>query len=146
MKCVLPLVLLMCIMMSCSKDKKKDLLGTWSYDMITVNGKPSPYQHAANCQKDYFRFSIEQSIFYMHEEFLTKACNDCDDCPTLGTVREWTLEGEHLNLYVSKLKPPSEYTLISVDKNTLKYAYQTDYDKDGVIDQVEITAHRYTPN
>jgi len=146
MKYVLPLILFMFVIMSCSKDNDKDVLGTWSYDTITINSKTSKYKHVENCQKDHFRFSIEQSTFYMYEEFLTKVCDDCTDCPTIGTVREWTLEGDQLNFYVSKPKPSLQYTIISVDKNTLKYAYKADYDKDGVIDQVEVTAQRYTPN
>jgi len=145
MKYIVPLVLFMFIITSCSEDEEKDLLGTWSYEIISLNGKTSQYMHVENCQKDYFKFSVNNS-FNMYEEFKTDPCEDCGDCPVIGTVREWELEGLNLELYMSKPTPSIQYTIISVNEDTLRYSYKTDYDKDGTIDHVEITAHRYIPN
>lgn len=146
MKRVLSLFLLVFTVMSCSKGLEKNLLGAWSYNTVTLNGKTSTYEHVENCQKDYFRFSIEGSEFYMYEEFTTTTCDNCNDCPVIGTVREWELIGEKVNLYVATPIPSLKFTIIDVNENLLRYSYEADYDKDGTIDQVEITALRYSPD
>ena len=157
MKRLLPLFILMLISISCSKDGgshkdpneallQKNLLGAWSFERVSINDIESLYEHSQNCQKDYFKFSIENNTFNVYEEFKTTNCDDCDGCATIGTVREWELVGENVNFYISRPTASLHYTIISVTENTLRYAYQSDYNNDGSIDQVEITANRYTPN
>jgi hypothetical protein len=157
MKRLISFFILGFIIVSCSKGDEKSadeqdalisdaLVGAWAYKTVNVNGNESQYVHAEGCKKDFFRFSVEGNVYYLYEEFRVETCEDCDACATIGTAREWALTGEDINFFVSAETISFTYTILSITNTELHYCFETDYDGDGFIDEVEITALRYNPS
>lgn len=145
------LMLLGCV--SCSESEDIDpreayflenIIGSWSYNTINVNGDNYLYQHTEGCIKDLFQFYNSEGKEFDFEERVVLNCSNCAECATSGTNLEWELKGDKIKLYFGE-QLVLVYKIIEV--NDIKFTYQVeiDYDNDGDKDLLEITGVRYDP-
>lgn len=147
-------ILLPLLLLSCSKDDDtieppdpyilESIIGSWSYDTVRINGALFQYPHAENCVKDLFQFYNQAGKWFDFEEDIILNCDNCAECAIGSTNLKWDLHGNIVDLYfgenhILKLK------ILQINDNFLKYIANFDYDGDGNMDEVEITAIPYDP-
>jgi hypothetical protein len=150
-KILFTLMLLGCVACSESEDVNpreayflENIIGSWSYDTVKVNGETYLYQHTEGCIKDHFQFYNSEGKEFDFEERVVLNCSNCVECATSGTNLEWELKGDKIKLYFGE-QLVLVYKIIEV--NDIKFTYQVeiDYDDDGDKDLLEITGVRYDP-
>ncbi len=143
------------IFISCSKgdDESPDplesyflenIVGSWSYDTVKINGETFLYQHTENCERDLFQFYNSEGKEFDFEERVVLNCSNCADCAISQTGLEWELKGNKINLYFGE-QLVLIYTIIEVTDLEFTYQVEVDYDEDGDEDLLEITGIRYDP-
>jgi hypothetical protein len=150
-KILFTVMLLVCVACSESEDVDsreayflENIIGSWSYDTVKVNGETYLYQHTQGCIKDNFQFYNSEGKEFDFEEIVVLNCSNCADCATSSTNLEWELKRDKIKLYFGEQLVPV-YKIIEV--NDIKFTYQVeiDYDDDGDKDLLEITGVRYDP-
>ncbi len=144
-------------MFSCSKDDDsfveeppnefilEAIIGSWSFDTVTVNGTQFDYPHTENCNNDYFQFYNEEGKVFEFEEMIILNCENCADCAVSQTLLRWQLNANRLKLFFGEQLVVT-YTIIEVNEDELIYNFERDYDEDGDIDLIEVYAIPYDPN
>ncbi|HEA28616.1 MAG TPA: hypothetical protein ENH91_01240 [Leeuwenhoekiella sp.] len=145
-------LLMFILLTSCSKDDDEQdilpvepfldnqVLGGWAYDTFTINGQTLGYPHIEACDKDFFIFRNNEGQDHQYEERISSNSN----CAITQTFLRWEIKGKMLNLYFGDPLIIS-YEILSITKNTFTVLLKTDFDEDGMEDEVEIKAVRYDP-
>lgn len=146
-------ILCLLILVSCSKEDlddtreayfKEAIIGSWSYDSLTVNGQTYSIQHTDGCTRDYFQFYNQEGKVFEFEEQIVLNCSNCAECATSGTGLRWELKGDVVNMYFGE-QFVVRYKIIEITETTFTYERELDFDKDGEMEMVEITAIAYDP-
>jgi len=120
------------------------IIGSWSYDTIRVNGELFLVEHADGCDRDLFQFYNREGKEFEFEERVILNCDTCAQCATSSTNLEWDLSGDTIDLYFGD-RLVLTYTILEVTESIFRYAVEADFDEDGTLDQLEISAISYDP-
>ncbi len=146
-------ILCIILIVSCSKDDNIEspdpyileaIIGSWAYDTVTINGDFYVYQHTEGCTKDLFQFYNEEGKEFDFEEDYISNCNNCAPCAISSTILKWELIGNKVNLYFGE-QFITQYEILEVNQNIIRYKRYFDYDEDGNEDEIEITGIPYDP-
>ena len=117
------------------------LIGAWVNQKVKLNGgQEFLYQHNPNCPKDGFGFFNSEIRPFTYDELI----HINDDCGTEGIGLEWRVNRNMLFLYFGESLILS-YEVISLTATEFKAETSVDFDNDGSIDDVEITAVKEDP-
>lgn len=123
---------------------KEAIIGSWSINTVTVDGQTFLYEHTDGCEKDLFQFYNQEGKEFDFEELVVLNCNNCAPCATSGTNLKWELNGDIINFYFGE-QFVLEYKIIEISDTKFTYILEVDYNEDGVLDELEISAERYDP-
>ena len=151
-------VLSLCFLFGCSSDDDgsdevegaleqyylQAIIGSWSYDTVTINGEQFVYEHSQGCERDLFQFYNEEGKEFEFEELAIIPCSNCAPCASTQTGLEWELENDRVDLYFGEDLVVS-LKLLEVTEEFLSYQRQFDINGDGEQDSVIITATYYDP-
>ena len=146
------LLALILITLSCSSDNEEVgsiyqptfnvdlLLKGWRYDVLKINGTSYNYQHNVNCYNDFFGFLNRTGQEYQFTE--TVFTNDY--CTNNSTNLEWKIKKDKIYLYFGT-QLVLTYKVITLTETNFTFSFENDIDKDGTIDQVEVSTSPYDP-
>lgn len=151
MKNLISLLMILLIFVSCSTEEEveekeeimfpiEDMIGSWAYDTVTINGETGIYPHREGCYKDHFIIRHNEGNW---NDFTETIYLD-NNCANQGTNLEWEINGDILNLYFGE-QLVITYKILSVTANTFSVLYMVDVDNDGQKDEVVINSVWYDP-
>ena len=120
------------------------IIGSWAYDTVTINGDFYTYDHTDGCVKDLFQFYNQEGKEFDFEEDFVSNCDICAECATTSTNLEWELIGDRIDLYFGE-QLVTQYEVLEVNNNIIRYKRFFDFDEDGNEDEIEITGIPYDP-
>ncbi|QNM85391.1 hypothetical protein H9W90_14565 [Polaribacter pectinis] len=160
MKRLLLSTFILLIIISCSKNEELEgepeiidpresyfaeaIIGSWSINTVKVDGQIFLYPHTDSCKKDFFQFYNEQGKEFDFEETIVLNCDNCAPCATSTTNLRWELSGAIIKFYFGE-QYVTKYKLIDVTETEFTYQLEIDYDNDGDLDVLEISAEYYDP-
>ena len=109
------------------------MIGTWTYETITLNGNESAYEHVADCPKDIFTFYNSPGRSFQYEEMVRIN----DQCGTQTTALKWEVNRDLINFYFGQ-QFIIAFRVLSITDTEFILSYRFDYDQDGDLDDVEI--------
>ena len=71
------------------------MLGAWSYESVTINGKEQLYQHNPNCRQDVFAFFSTEGKLHDYTEIIHTE----DHCATHSLNLEWDVNKDKIELF-----------------------------------------------
>lgn len=148
------LIISLLLLISCSKsDDLEDereayfleaIIGSWSYDLVKVNGETFKVPHTEGCERDYFQFYNQEGKIFEFEESVVLNCSNCAKCARSGTGLRWELKGDIIKMYFGE-QFIVQYKILEVTETTFTYERELDIDEDGTMEIAEITAIAYDP-
>ncbi|MCI2230281.1 hypothetical protein MC378_13970 [Polaribacter sp. MSW13] len=116
------------------------MIGAWVNQTVKVNGQVFDYEHREHCGIDVFAFyNREGNPYEYHENVYTD-----DNCASHGITLEWKVK-ENMLIFFFGENLVLTYEVISIDDTYFTVLTSDDYDNDGTIDTIEITAKREDP-
>jgi hypothetical protein len=152
---ILVCILFLSVCVSCSNadDNSKpppdayileSIIGSWAYNTVKVDGIIYNYEYTEGCVKDLFQFyNVEGKVFEFEEGYVSN-CEICAECAISSTNLRWELYGNVIDLYFGE-QFITQYEILEVDANLIRYKRFFDYDEDGDEDEIEITGIPYDP-
>ncbi|ULC60028.1 hypothetical protein MBM09_03350 [Flaviramulus sp. BrNp1-15] len=148
-------VLFLSVFVSCSSDDDnskpapdsyilESIIGSWAYNTVKIDGTVYTYEHTEGCVKDLFQFYNEEGKVFEFEEDYVSNCDICADCAISSTNLKWELYGNVIDLYFGE-QFITQYEILEVNTDIIRYKRIFDYDEDGDEDEIEITGVPYDP-
>ncbi|WP_452229233.1 hypothetical protein [Lacinutrix sp. MEBiC02404] len=122
----------------------ENIIGSWAYDTIKINGTLYSYDHTEGCTKDLFQFYFEEGKEFDFEEDVVLNCGSCAPCALSSTNLRWHLQADIIDLYFGEQLVTS-LKVLEVDETLIRYRRFYDYDQDGTIDEIEVVGVPYNP-
>lgn len=128
---------------SCSKESTTNLysdnqiLGSWSYTSVTINGEESVYIHKENCLKDYITFLNNEGQYHQFNEIL----HFDEECHINATNLDWRISGSELILNFGSQKFVYEIEELTTD--TLQFSGNIDIDNNGTKEFIAYKFNKY---
>lgn len=155
MKKLLYSLVLVLLFISCSGNDSEEIdpleafyreaiIGSWSFNTVTVDNEIFVYQHTDGCEKDLFQFYNEEGKIFEYEELVINNCPQCAECSTVQTNLRWELNGNKIDFYFGETYV-LQYEIVSVSETTFTYRFQFDIDNDNEIEVVEVASDYYDP-
>ncbi|WP_340067228.1 lipocalin family protein [Ascidiimonas aurantiaca] len=117
------------------------MIGTWTYQTITLNGNESEYEHRSGCPKDIFAFFNSTEKPFEYEEIIYVN----NECGARGISLKWEVNQGLINFY-SAQRFIIAFQVVSITDSEFIFSYRFDYDEDGDLDEVEIVAVKNNPS
>jgi hypothetical protein len=150
------LVLFLVFSLACSKDETPSfdtdqeayfleaIIGSWSYETVSVDGDLFQYPHTDGCEKDFFQFYNQEGKLFEFEEQVILNCESCAECATSSTNLNWELRGDIIDMYFGE-QLILQYRIIEVTENKFSYSVNADLDNNGEDETYEYTGVPYDP-
>ena len=153
MKNIIILILISGILFSCSKEDELEneniinpkfevdkMIGAWVNKTVKVNGQEFEYQHREDCGIDVFAFyNSEGNPYEYHENVYID-----DNCASSGLTLNWKVRENMITFYFGE-ELVLTFEVLSINDSYFTVLTSSDYDNDGTLDTIEITAKREDP-
>ncbi|NLP59361.1 lipocalin family protein [Lutibacter sp. B1] len=117
------------------------MIGAWVNETIIVNGNQEiSYEHNPNCTKDVFGFFNTDIRPFTYEEII----HINNDCGTSQVILDWKVNENILSFYFGE-QLVLEYEVLNITDTEFTVLTSDDYNNDGTIDTIQITAKREDP-